>query len=76
MPTPDQETLDRLVHCVILAADRAAIATPGTRAKQTRAALTEALKCAISNGLITVTPPGDWPDYIVVDPPYRLPGTN
>lgn len=67
---------DDVIRNAMFAADTAAINTNGTGAAKTRAAVTEAFKLALGNGLITITDPDTWPDYVALDPPYdptRLP---
>jgi hypothetical protein len=67
---PDGELLDALVSVATAAADLVAIAgVYPTEAERTRAIVRAALRFALANRLITVTPPGQWPRYRVIDPP-------
>lgn len=46
-------------------------------ARCTTAAIRGVFECALANGLITITPPDTWPQWVAVDPPYRaVPGPN
>ncbi len=68
------EDLKALVEFASEAADRVALScTMMTAASRTRAQVQAALEMAIGNGLITITPRDQWPEWIVLDPPYRLP---
>jgi hypothetical protein len=67
----DPQTLDQLVQNMTLAADSVAVGFQGTGAERTRATIRRAVEAAIGNGLITVTPQSEWPEWIVVDPPYQ-----
>jgi hypothetical protein len=65
----DEELLGQLVQATIGAADMAALNRPrATAADQTRAELAAALRCAVRNGLITITRPADWPEWVSQGP--------
>jgi hypothetical protein len=66
--------LDLVLKAVIDSAHRAAMSgTHDTAADVIRAAVRAAFECAIANGLIEVKPAEEWPELVVMDPPYRLP---
>jgi len=70
----DRDLFEALLHNLMFAADAAAIETSqrgATGAERTKAAVKEALECALGNGLMTVTPREEWPDYIAMSPPYK-----
>ncbi len=70
----DRDLFDALLHNLMFAADRAAIEMSqrgATGAERTKAAVKEALECAIGNGLLTVKPREEWPEYIAMSPPYK-----
>lgn len=70
----DGDLFEALLHNLMFAADRAAIDATGrgaTGAERTKAAVREALECALGNGLLTVTPREEWPEYIAMSPPYK-----
>lgn len=69
MPDVDKE----LVHNACFSADEVAMGFEGTGAERTRAVIERALEALIANGLITMTPKKDWPEYYVPFPPYRPP---
>jgi hypothetical protein len=76
MQPPEQDDVfDALLHHVMFAADTASIDAKRhgghTPHVITTLAVREALKCALGNGLITVTPRDQWPEWIAVDPPYE-----
>lgn len=71
---PDDVMAD-LVRAATAAADFAAIGLVGTRAERTSAIVTEALRCLLGNGLVTVLPVESWPAYLALDPPYDPSGT-
>lgn len=63
--------LDRLVSAVDFVADLVVVdGTFRSRAEETRAVLHEALRCALGNGLIQITPVERWPEYLALTPPY------
>lgn len=69
--------LDLLVEHASSAADMVAcvpVNRADTAAEMTRRQLRAALELLIGNGLIRVVPTDEWPEYVVMDPPYRLPG--
>lgn len=71
MAMMDDELLSKVVSYAVFAADKVAIgggfATP---ADATQAAVTEAFKLALGNGLIRLVPQDEWPEYVALDPPY------
>lgn len=71
----DEKTFEDLLHHVMFAADDASI-NAKRRGGQTPHEITtmsvrEALKCALGNGLISVVPRGEWPEWIALEPPYK-----
>ena len=66
----DHEVLVELVRNACFAADRTAMLPWRTDAAKTKAIIQEALMLLIGNRLITVVPREDWPEFIVLDPPY------
>jgi hypothetical protein len=70
------EELEHLVSRAASAADMVAF-TPEfqtmTGAEQCRAFLQRGLEALIANGLISVTPMDEWPEYFVSTPPYMHP---
>jgi hypothetical protein len=72
-----QSTLGHLLRLVSGAAEVAVLrGGHATQAAETRAAVRAAFECAVGNGLIQLVPPSDYPDLVVLDPPYRLPGRS
>lgn len=66
------DLLHEVVRMVVFAADNAVIGKAfRTRAEETRAAVMEAFRCAMGNGVIRVTPRDEWPEYIALSPPYE-----
>lgn len=73
----DTDLLKSLMRNVQLAYDVAAIDAINagkTNAEVAKAAVREALLCAEGNGMITITPREQWPEWIVSDPPYHPDG--
>ena len=69
------EPLTQVLRLVMAAASHAVIGrTFPAHVDETRAAVTEAFRCALANGLIEIVPPERWPEYVAMTPPYRLPG--
>jgi hypothetical protein len=67
-----QADLDHVVRAVILAADTAVLERSAeTRASQTRAAVSAAIRCAVENGFLAMNPRSEWPEYVSLTPPYR-----
>lgn len=73
----DPETLEQLVRNASMSADSAVldlVQNSGGRfptgAERTRVAIQRALEALEANGLITVKPLSEWPEYYSVDPPY------
>jgi hypothetical protein len=70
----DGDLFEALLHNLMFAADAAAIEASrrgATGAERAKAAVKEALECALGNGLLTVTPREEWPEYIAMSPPYK-----
>lgn len=66
-----------VIHNAVLAADAVAIRRDyPTEAARTRAVVARALEFAVGNGLVTVTPRDQWPEWLAMDPPFRLPGAR
>lgn len=75
MKMNERQVIDLLVQHGCFAADSAAFCGEGlTRAAITRKQLKAALEMLIGNGVLQITPLPEWPEYIVLDPPYKLPG--
>lgn len=73
----DTDVLNSLLRNVQLAYDVAAINAINygmTNAEIAKAAVREALLCAEGNGMITITPREEWPEWIVSAPPYHPDG--
>jgi len=66
----DSEVLDLLATYGAEAAAPTAVAGGVPSASTTSAIVRTALECLVGNGLVTVTPHGDWPDHVVLDRPY------
>lgn len=67
--------LDLLVQHACFAADGVrwgARSQWTTEADLVRLQLKRALEMLIGNGLIQVVPAQDWPEYVVLDPPYKM----
>lgn len=64
-------TTERLIQNAVLAADSVAMQPHNTSAAQTRAVVTRAVEFLIGNGLIIVRPEEDWPEWLVMDPPFE-----
>lgn len=62
-----------LIQNGVLAADVVAMQEYATESKRTRAIVTRALEALAANGQIQVVPQEQWPDWFVLEPPYRLP---
>jgi hypothetical protein len=70
----DTEVLHSLMRNIQMAYDIAAINAVNaghTKAVVAEAAVREALLCAEGNGMITVTPREEWPEWISSTPPYH-----
>ena len=67
----DPEVLARLTQNACFSADAIAIGFPGTGAERTRATVQRALEALEANGLITVVPQENWPEWYVPEPPYK-----
>lgn len=48
-------------------------ATTLTGAERTRIIVERTIEALEANGLITVVPADEWPDFYIPDPPYRSP---
>lgn len=66
----DHEVLTELVRNACFAGDRQAMLPWRTEAARTRGIIQDALLLLIGNRLITVVPRDEWPEFIVLDPPY------
>lgn len=67
--------LDDVLRIVMHAAHHAALdgrARGDVAAASTRDAVRAAFECALTNGLIQLTPSDGWPTWVAVDPPYRV----
>lgn len=69
----DNEVFTHLIRNACFSADSVAIEFEGTTSKFTEAVVTRALEALIANGLISVTPLEEWPEYYMPDPPYVNP---
>jgi hypothetical protein len=70
--TDTRALLDEVVRVTIFAADEAVAGRPYRgRADETRAAVTEAFRCALGNGLIELVPQDRWPEYLALSAPYE-----
>jgi hypothetical protein len=70
------EIPEGLIQNAVLAADVVAIGPHRTGAEKTRAVVTRAVEFLVGNGLITVVPQDEWPEWLVMDPPFRQPGST
>jgi hypothetical protein len=71
-----ENLIDMLVQNACFAADSIVLSSVNrnqTSAEMTRRVLQRALEMLIANNLIKITPVEDWPEYVVLDPPYTLP---
>lgn len=65
-------TLDDVLRTATFAADSAFLDhQDATHAARVRAAVRAAFECAIGNGLIEITDPAGWPQYVSIDAPYK-----
>lgn len=72
-PKDPGELLTDVIHHAMHAAGDAVIGkTFRTHAEEIRAAVTAAFELAAGNGLIRLTPRAEWPEWIVLQPPYDL----
>lgn len=69
----DAEVMEWLVRNACMSADSVAIGFQGTNAAKTRAVVQRALEALIANGQIAIKPLDEWPEYYVIDPPYKSP---
>lgn len=69
----DSDTFTHLVRNACFSADSVAVDFTGASLNLTRALVTRALEALLANGLISVTPLEEWPDYYIPDPPYVNP---
>lgn len=63
VPAYHDERLKWAVQNGCFAADDVAIGFQGTPAEKTRAVIERALEALITNGIITINDPEDWPPY-------------
>ena len=66
----DYDPMQDVIRHATFAADVVASEPHATGAARTRAIVARALEMCLGNGLIEVTDPGTWPEWIVMDPPY------
>lgn len=81
---PDTELLDQLTHTAMFAADTEAMKpgppsrsfhnadgslTPETPHERTVRIVRATLRMLLANGLITVVPPDERPEWVILDPP-------
>lgn len=63
-----QETLEQLVRNASLAADSVAVEMRGLPAAQvTRAVIRRSLDVLLAHGMIAITDPDTWPDWVELD---------
>jgi hypothetical protein len=67
VPYPPGAVLDLLVQHGCFAADSAYFSAPvsATEAEKTRMMIRAALRLLLRNGLVTVVPQSEWPEYVV-----------
>lgn len=70
----DDRDLADMVQNATLAADPVAAGHPGTSPDATRAIVERAVGFLLGNGIIEVKPRAEWPEWLVLDPPFRTPG--
>lgn len=65
---PDEAEINDLVRTGCLAADSVVIGLRNaTPAEETRVAIDAAIRALLDNGLISVTPSAQWPQWIEID---------
>jgi len=70
--TDTMALLDEVISATTFAADEAVMGRQHrTRADEVRAAVTEAFRCALGNGLIELVPQDRWPEYLALSAPYE-----
>jgi hypothetical protein len=72
----DQEILALLARHGEDGAVPVTLASHPTEHERIRAVIERALEMLLANGLIRAVPREDWPEYVVADPPYALPGES
>ena len=66
-----EDLLRLILHAAHSASINAKMSGDQIPASITRKAVTAAFECALGNGLISITPEDEWPEWIAVDPPYE-----
>lgn len=64
---------DPLILNACFSADSVAIGFKGSSADLTKAIVQRTLEALEANGMITIIPEREWPEYYIPDPPYKAP---
>lgn len=73
-PNAEHPTLESLVEVAAQSADAVAIRSSLPKAHLTKAIVRRTLEVLLANGMIRTTPRASWPEFLALDPPYKVQG--